>query len=95
MGWKRSVTTSPGSNVDGRQPFRANDHVVIDSFEGRVIRLTSRATVLMTPDGNHLRLPNAMVFRSVILNYTRNPSRRFEFDVGIGHVRSSVSPRCC
>ena len=35
-------------------------------------------------DGNHLRLPNAMVFRSVTLNYTRNPSRRFEIDVGIG-----------
>lgn len=38
----------------------------------------------MTPDGNHLRLPNALVFRSVMLNYTRNPNRRFEFDVGIG-----------
>nr|WP_175497959.1 mechanosensitive ion channel family protein [Dokdonella immobilis] len=35
-------------------------------------------------NGNHLRLPNAMVFRSVSLNYTRNPSRRFEIDVGIG-----------
>jgi len=38
----------------------------------------------MTLDGNHLRLPNALVFRSVTLNYTRNPRRRFEFDVGIG-----------
>ena len=31
-----------------RQPFRANDHVVIDGQEGKVVRLTSRATVLMT-----------------------------------------------
>ena len=38
----------------------------------------------MTLDGNHLRLPNALVFSSVMLNYTRNPSRRFDFDVGIG-----------
>jgi small conductance mechanosensitive channel len=67
-----------------RQPFRANDHVVINGEEGRVIRLTSRATVLMTLDGNHLRIPNAMVFKAVILNYTRNPERRFEFDLGIG-----------
>ena len=57
-----------------RQPFRANDHVVIE-HEGRVIRLTSRATVLMTLDGNHLRIPNGEVFRAVILNYTRNPQR--------------------
>ncbi|MGN3974392.1 mechanosensitive ion channel domain-containing protein [Tsuneonella sp. SYSU-LHT278] len=66
-----------------RQPFRANDHVVIDGSEGRVIRLTSRATVLMTLDGNHLRIPNANVFKATILNYTRNPKRRFDFVLGI------------
>ena len=66
-----------------RQPFRANDHVVIEGQEGRVIRLTSRATVLMTLDGNHLRIPNAVVFKAVILNYTRNPQRRFQFDLGV------------
>ncbi len=66
-----------------RQPFRANDHVVIDTQEGRVIRLTSRATVLMTLDGNHLRIPNSAVFKAVILNYTRNPQRRFDFELGV------------
>lgn len=66
-----------------RQPFRANDWVLIDSYEGRVIRLTSRATVLMTLDGNHLRIPNGQVFRAVITNYTRNPQRRLEFDLGV------------
>lgn len=67
-----------------RQPFSPRDHVVIDGNEGLVIALTSRATILMTPEGNHLRLPNALVFRSVTLNYTRNPSRRFQFEVGFG-----------
>lgn len=67
-----------------RQPFAPRDHVVIDGHEGTVVVMTSRATILMTPDGNHLRLPNALVFRSVMLNYTRNPSRRFEFDIGVG-----------
>jgi small-conductance mechanosensitive channel len=67
-----------------RQPFAPRDHVVIAGNEGLVISMTSRATILMTLDGNHLRLPNALVFRSVTLNYTRNPSRRFEFDIGVG-----------
>ncbi len=67
-----------------RQPFAPRDHVVIDGNEGVVVSMTSRATILMTLDGNHLRLPNALVFRSVTLNYSRNPSRRFQFDVGIG-----------
>lgn len=66
-----------------RQPFRPNDWVLIDNLEGRVIRLTSRATILMTLDGNHLRIPNSQVFKAVILNYTRNPQRRFEFQLGI------------
>ncbi len=66
-----------------RQPFRANDWVVIDAHEGRVIRLTSRATILMTLDGNHLRIPNSQVFKAVILNYTTNPERRFDFEIGI------------
>lgn len=67
-----------------RQPFAPRDHVVINGNEGVVIALTSRATILMTLDGNHLRVPNALVFRSVMLNYSRNPTRRFEFDVGVG-----------
>lgn len=66
-----------------RQPFRANDHVVIKGHEGRVVRLTSRATILLTMDGNHVQIPNATVFNAVILNYSRNPQRRFEFDLGI------------
>ena len=67
-----------------RQPFRPNDHVVINGEEGRVLRLTSRATILMTLEGNHLRIPNAEVFKAVILNYTLNPQRRFSFELGVG-----------
>jgi small conductance mechanosensitive channel len=76
-----------------RQPFRPNDHVVIDSYEGRVIRLTSRATILMTLDGNHLRVPNSQVFKAVILNYTRNPERRFEFDLGVDADDDALAAR--
>ncbi|NNF27305.1 MAG: mechanosensitive ion channel, partial [Gemmatimonadetes bacterium] len=67
-----------------QQPFDKNDHVVVDSHQGKVVRLTPRETILMTPDGNHIRLPNAVVFRSPMLNYTRNPRRRFQFDAGVG-----------
>lgn len=67
-----------------RQPFQPNDHVLIGDHEGRVVRLTSRATILMTLDGNHVRIPNADVFKATMINYTRNPRRRFQFDVGVG-----------
>jgi len=66
------------------RPFRAGDLVEFDGVEGKVIRLAARETVLMTLEGNHVRLPNAQVFKSPSTNYTRNPKRRFDFTVGIG-----------
>lgn len=66
-----------------RQPFRARDQVDINGHEGIVVRLTSRATILMTFDGNQLRIPNSEVFKGTILNYTKNPERRFTFELGV------------
>ncbi|HVR30050.1 MAG TPA: mechanosensitive ion channel domain-containing protein [Thermoanaerobaculia bacterium] len=66
-----------------RRPFSPNDLVTIGERTGKVIRLTSRATILMTLDGNHLRIPNAEVFKAVIVNYTRNPLRRLRVDAGV------------
>ncbi len=66
-----------------RQPFGVNEHVVIDGNEGRVVRLTSRATIMLDLNGNHVRLPNSTVYKSTIVNFSRNSKRRFEFDVGV------------
>jgi small conductance mechanosensitive channel len=66
-----------------RQPFDPDDLVEVGDHSGLVVRLTSRATVLRTLDGNHVRIPNSTVFKSTIINYTRNPQRRFTFEVGV------------
>ncbi len=72
-----------------RQPFRPNDTIEIGGAVGRVIRLTSRATILLSQDGNHIRIPNATVFKSRIINYTRNRARRFQFAI---EVASEADP---
>ncbi|MGR3435857.1 MAG: mechanosensitive ion channel domain-containing protein [Shimia sp.] len=66
-----------------RQPFRPNDAVEIEGDQGLVIRLTSRATILLDFDGNHIRIPNATVFKARIVNFTRNAQRRFTFEIGV------------
>lgn len=66
-----------------RNPFEVNDLVSIDGNEGNVVRLTSRATILISLEGNHIRIPNSVVFKAIIVNFTRNSERRFQFDVGI------------
>ena len=68
-----------------QRPFQAGDLVEIDSTMGFVQMLTTRATVLMTQDGNHVQIPNATVYKAVIQNYTSNPNRREDFVVGIGY----------
>ncbi|WP_420859690.1 mechanosensitive ion channel domain-containing protein [Marivivens marinus] len=64
-----------------RQPFRPNDTVEINGDQGKVIRLTSRATILLSFDGNHIRIPNSTVFKSRIINFTQQSDRRFMFDL--------------
>jgi small-conductance mechanosensitive channel len=66
-----------------RQPFRPNDLVEIEGDLGRVVRLTSRATILLDLDGNQIRIPNATVFKSRVVNYSGNPERRFLFEIGV------------
>lgn len=76
-----------------RNPFASGDAVKVGEFTGKVIRLTSRDTVLMTLEGNHLRIPNRKVMDSELINYTRNPRRRFDFSVGISVEQDLVAVR--
>ena len=71
-----------------QNPFHAGDHVEINDNIGFVQRLTIRATLLITLDGNHLQIPNSIVYKSSILNYTSNPNQRIRFVIGIGYDAS-------
>lgn len=66
-----------------RRPFAPDDVIVLEGREGVVVGMNSRATLLMTHDGNHLTFPNAIVFKAVILNLTRNGHRRFDFVIDL------------
>jgi small-conductance mechanosensitive channel len=68
-----------------QNPFRAGDLVEINGFTGFIQRLTIRATLLMTQDGNHMQIPNSTVYKSSILNFTSNPNQRARFIIGIGY----------
>ncbi len=72
-----------GVLLSTRNPFEIGDEIEINGHRGKVARLTARDTVLVTLDGNHLRIPNGVVISSELLNFTRNPVRRFEFEAGV------------
>lgn len=69
----------PAFLVGIHPPFKAGDLVAIGSFEGRVIRITPRGTVLMTMDGEIIRLPNALLLKEPMINYSQQRERRLRF----------------
>ena len=76
-----------------RNPFASGDAIEIDGLSGKVIRLTSRDTVMMSYDGNHIRVPNSAIMTSALTNFSRNPLRRFDFAVGVSTDLNMVEVR--
>jgi small-conductance mechanosensitive channel len=66
-------------------PFRQGDLIEVAGVLGIVRQLNVRTTVLMSLSGHHIQLPNALVYKSTIRNYSANPNRREDFTVGIGY----------
>ncbi|WP_235679145.1 mechanosensitive ion channel family protein [Aquibium microcysteis] len=74
-----------------RNPFRSGDLIDVAGHVGIVQNLNTRSTVLLTLDGNHVQIPNATVYKSIIKNYSSIPSRRAEFMIGIGYDSSTAA----
>lgn len=68
-----------------RRPFRSGDLISVAGETGTVQSMNTRSTVLITPDGNHVQIPNAVIFKSIIENQTAAPHIRGSFGVGIGY----------
>ena len=71
-----------------QNPFSIGDLVEIEDVTGFVQRMTTRTTIVMTLAGNHVQIPNATIYKSIIHNYTSNPNRRLDFIIGIGYDES-------
>lgn len=74
-----------------RNPFRTGDLIDVEGHVGIVQNLNTRSTVLLTLDGNHVQIPNATVYKSIIKNYSSIPNRRAEYMVGIGYDSSTAT----
>lgn len=68
-----------------RSPFRQGDFIEVEGRQGLVQSMNTRSTILLSIEGNHIAIPNAAVFKSVIVNYTASPMRREVIDVGVGY----------
>ena len=74
-----------------RRPFRIGDYITVAGHAGVVRTLNTRATVLVTLEGKHVRIPNATVFKEITINASASPSTRSDFDVLIPYEVSAAS----
>ena len=68
-----------------RRPFRAGDLIEVAEQTGIVQNMNTRTTILLSPEGNHIQIPNATVFKSIINNYSASDARRNVLSIGIGY----------
>jgi small-conductance mechanosensitive channel len=73
----------PGILLGLNPPFGPGDDVRIGQHVGRVVRVTSRETILVTYDGQHLRIPNVRLIQEPITNFERYRERRLHFTLDL------------
>ncbi len=69
--------------LQARRPFTIGDTVELDGRIGIVADIDSRTTLLRSLEGTQVRIPNANVLSSTIVNLTREPIRRSTLEVGV------------
>lgn len=76
-----------GLAIQSERPFHVGHWIRVGEFEGRVAEVTWRATKLRTKTGNFVILPNNLVSKEAITNYSE-PSvpTRLEVEVGASYT---------
>ncbi len=67
-----------GAMLLSLRPFDVDDTVTTGGHTGKVTALKLFVTVLETPDGNVITLPNDVVFKGPITTYTSTPNSRVD-----------------
>ena len=79
------------SNVAGgflllfSKPLKVGDYVNLNGVTGTVERIEILQTMLKTPDGLTVFMPNGSISGSTIINYTETPERRLDLNFGINY----------
>jgi small-conductance mechanosensitive channel/CRP-like cAMP-binding protein len=77
-----------GLAIQSEKPFHVGQWIKVGGeYEGRVAEVTWRATKLRTKAGNFVILPNNVVAKEAIINYSEPaPSMRLEVEVGASYL---------
>ncbi|WP_318640697.1 mechanosensitive ion channel family protein [Flavobacterium ardleyense] len=67
------------------RPFSLNDTIMVREFSGHVVALNFRTTHIKTFDERDVFIPNSIMIKEPLINYTRDGKIRIDFLVGIAY----------
>lgn len=68
-----------------KSPFRLDDLIEVNGITGHVKDISIRETLIKTPDGKDVFLPNSIILKNPLYNYTIDGYLRYEFNIGIAY----------
>lgn len=68
------------------QPIKVGDRIEVGEVNGDVVKISSRATTIITNDNISIIVPNSKFIDSEVINWSHNEHRiRFNFPVGVSY----------
>lgn len=79
------VNLFSGVLMSVRDYYEIGDLVETNSYFGRIQKINLRSTVLLTPKGQEVILPNKEVLQTPLINYSHNGRRRVDIACGVAY----------
>lgn len=73
-----------GLSLQFEQPYRVGDWLKVEAFTGRVVQATWRSTRIETRRGEWITLPNSVLSRGAMQNFSRRDGKAVGVDVPLG-----------
>lgn len=79
------VNLFSGVLMSVRDKYSIGDLVETNGFFGTIHQINLRSTIILTPSGQEVIIPNKDVIQNPLINFTRSGQRRVELDCGISY----------
>jgi len=76
-----------------QRPFRVGEYITCGTVAGTVQAIGLFTTEITQLDGLYVMVPNNELWNKPIVNFSRQPTRRFELVIGIGYADSIAQAR--
>ncbi|MEL7162832.1 MAG: mechanosensitive ion channel [Bacteroidota bacterium] len=74
-----------GIMMSTKKAFEIGDLIETNDYFGTIIKINLRSTIIRTPEGQHVLLPNKAIYQNALKNYTVSGERRVDLACGVSY----------